>query len=123
MTLGRNTLFYNSLTRYVPKTVINIRENRELAFSEILGTIEGFGDPSTASLLKKSLILIQNTPEEILDATVDFYEMLRSNGHCNKISVDLKTQVDKIRGASRFTSTGLFSEPYLVNNPDWLKHE
>lgn len=123
VTLGRNTLFYNSLTRYVPKTILNIRENRKLTFSEILGTIEGFGDPSTASLLKNSLILIQNTPEEILDATVDFYEMLRSNGHCNKISVDLKTQVDKIRGASRFTSTGLFSEPYLVNNPDWLKLE
>jgi hypothetical protein len=73
--------------------------------------------------LKKSLILIQNTPEEILDATVDFYEMLCSNRHSDKISIDLKKQVDKIRGTSRFTSTGLFSEPYLVNNPDWLKLE
>lgn len=121
--LGRNTLFYNSLTRYVPKTVMNIKENRKLAFSEILGTIEGFGDPSSASLLKKSLILIQNTPEEILDATADFHEMLCSNRHSDKISIDLKKQVDKIRGTSRFTSTGLFSEPYLVNNPDWLKLE
>lgn len=123
VTLGRNTIFYNSQTRYLPKTVINTRENRQLGLREILETIEGFGDPTTQNLLNNSLSLVENTSEEIFEATKHFYEMLLNNtlnGHLNR---DLLKKVENIRSAYSFTSTGFFSEPYLLDNPNWLDYE
>jgi len=120
VTLGRNTINYNAQTRYLPKTVINLQNKEKLSLEKILQTCEGFGELDRKSLLKKSLVLIENTSEEIYNATVDFYKNLSNNQQQSKLNIEIANQVDKIRSHHTFTSTGLFSETYVIDNPDWL---
>jgi putative glycosyltransferase (TIGR04372 family) len=123
VTLGRNTINYNAQTRYLPKTVLNLQNGQKLNFEKILQTREGFGDLDTKGLLEDSLSLIENSSEEIYNATLDFYQNLCNSKSQSKVSIELANKVDKIRSRFAFTSTGLISESYLMNNPDWLSCE
>ncbi len=123
VTLGTLTINYNSLTRFLPKTVLHIDTKRKLSFREILDSCEGFGEMHTTDLKKKSLCLIENSAQEIYDATLDFFSVLSSNPKQKNNNLIGADQISKIRCDYPFTSTGSFSESYLSENPDWFKHE
>ena len=54
---------------------------------------------------------------------LDFYQNLCNSQSQSKLSIELANKVDKIRSRFAFASTGLISESYLMNNPDWLSCE
>jgi putative glycosyltransferase (TIGR04372 family) len=123
VTLGRNTIAYSPQTRYIPKTVLDLKRKKRLRLNEILSTSEGFGDPTTKDLLKQSMVLIENSSEEIYEATVEFYNLLRDNNFNNNLDNEYVNKLNKIRSAYEFCSSGMFMNSYLDKNSDWLDNE
>lgn len=123
VTLGRNTIAYSPQTRYLPKTVFDFKRKKRLRLNEILRTSEGFGDPTIEDLLTKSIGLIENSSEEIHEATVEFYNLLRDNNFNRAIDKGYAAKLNEVRSAYGFCSTGMFMNSYLDKNSDWLDNE
>ena len=123
VTLGRNTIAYSPQTRYLPKTVFDLKRKKKLSLNEILSTSEGFGDPTIKDLLTKSISLIENSAEEILEATIEFYNLLRSNNFNSAIDKEYAAKLNEVRSAYGFCSTGMFINSYLDKNSNWLDNE
>jgi putative glycosyltransferase (TIGR04372 family) len=123
VTLGRNTINYNKKTRYLPKTVLNLKSRRKLSLQEILKTREGFGEVDEKKLLVDSIYLIENSSEEIYQATKDFFNDLHAGNFENNQTTEMNIKLKKIRSQFSFASSGLFTESYIVNNPYWLTDE
>ncbi len=122
VTLGRNTIAYGPQTRYIPKTVLDLKSKTRLRLNEILRTSEGFGDPTIKDLLNQSIALVENSSVEIYEATVEFYNLLKNNNFHSATVKEYANKLNEIRSAYEFCSSGMFMNSYLEKNSDWLEN-
>lgn len=113
--IGRNTITGPRGTRYLPKHIINSR-NQELSLSAILSSPVGYweGEKTEATA---SLRIVPNSPTEILEATLEMIS--HSSGSSENSEFDLI--VDDIRAHEKAVSQGRFSSTFLSDNPRWLE--
>ena len=119
ISLGRSTLSYPN-TRYLPKSLINIKSNYKLTLNDILNSKASQGDLNEKELLENDLYLEENTENEIHKATIDFTNRLLGGTSQDKIASELVAKALAIRSRFKLTTAGDFSESYLLNNPKWL---
>jgi len=102
------------------KKVYSKRENRYLRFSEVMNLNIG-GVDTNEILSKLNLELIENTPEEILAATIEMDERLNRTWETTKEDEELQQRFWALFGPDKLKSPDLrIGAEYLRQNKDLL---
>jgi hypothetical protein len=80
-----------------------------------------FDNFNSAELAQRGLTLINNSADEILQATMEMYENLSGGG--TKRDSEIENAIQRIRLYGQFASRGNFSNSWLRSNYKWFLRE
>lgn len=108
--ISRNSLSGNK-SIYVPKKIVTRGSNRVWTLEEMLKSKLSFGgEYSHSQLARQGLTLLENTEEEILEATKDLMRLIESDFSLIDSRMDT---VNRIRKEARSVSYGDFASSFL----------
>jgi putative glycosyltransferase (TIGR04372 family) len=117
-------------TILLSKRHLDVQNNRNLTFNQILNSSLGF-NTKTAEYSEKGIVLIENTPEEIYDVAIEMEERLVGTWQSNVgdevlqkrfREIYLSGALDAFQGLpTRGEIHALYSTTYLRNNKYWLE--
>lgn len=114
--IGRNALSSSEHSIYIPKKTIDSK-GRLLTYSEVLNSVDGFGELELSELREFNLSLECNSEEDILLATRELMSKVEGNYKTDNQSLLILNQ---IRDAFPYASRGNFAQTFLDRNSNWL---
>jgi putative glycosyltransferase (TIGR04372 family) len=120
---------WNSYDLLLTKHHFSQQNNRELSLSEIFSNDVGFC-LETQCYIDKGIKLMENTPEEILEITMEMVQRLDGNWKAKDNDSNLQNKSWKIFPVDTLTTRNdpmqgeikaRFGADFLRNNPDWLR--
>ena len=116
--IARNSLSSSAGSFYLPKKVKIISGNY-LSLAEILTRPESYSEATISELKKAGLELVNNSAEEILEATIEMFNNL-DKGVFSKDLFPSAQAVNQIRNNHYAISRGYISESFISLNKFWL---
>jgi putative glycosyltransferase (TIGR04372 family) len=110
---GKSAPYFGSKSFHLPKKWFI--KGRQLSLTEILGSSWGYSYLHLDKLADSDIEVLENSPEEILDATID---ILKSE--TGEIKCSLHKAVEDVQRNNKVPTTGRIAPSFLERNQDWL---
>jgi putative glycosyltransferase (TIGR04372 family) len=114
--IGRNVFRSSKNSFYIPKLLRN-RDGSYLTLRQTLSTPEGFGEPKGNGIRTGSLYFVDNSSEDILEATREMFERLTGS---DLPSVFYHHRVSEIRRDFPMATSGEFGVSFMKRNAWWM---
>lgn len=115
LAIARNILTASPGSIYLPKKYVS-RGGRLSSFSEILGSLEGFAESNLKEKFDQGYEIIENSANEIQEATLDMFKFLETGRHDQALSL----KVNDMRKEHGAIGYGQISPSFLSKNENWF---
>jgi putative glycosyltransferase (TIGR04372 family) len=112
--LARSTLSGSKNSLYIPKWVY-INDQR-MTLRSLLQHTEGYSELDNEALSERNITLVENSPEEILSATLEMFELIETG---RTVEPHYGELIDSIRNQASSISFGKFANSVLRMN-EWF---
>jgi putative glycosyltransferase (TIGR04372 family) len=115
LSIARNILSSSDGSLFLPKKY-RFGRGQPCSFSQIIGSNSGYWEKNLREISALGFELIDNSEEEILEATKDMFHFVEKGNH----NALLKSRVNEIRKSCNAVGYGQISPSFLHRNENWF---